>query len=246
MQLLKGIHMLSVTAAVMGSESTIYPVFIEDGSHRILVDTGYPGAQCLPRIDAALQEIGSSIAALTGVILTHQDLDHIGGLPLILQDHKAEVMAHADERPFVEGEKKLVKIVRNAAHNIDSLPREMQEAFKRILENPPTAKVDRLLADGETLPWCGGIDVLHTPGHTPGHICLYVRAAKLLIAGDALVAGGGKLYGPVPEHAADIRAAYDSLKKLLDYDIEKVVCYHGGLAEEGTGRIRAILEAYSG
>ena len=49
-----------------------------------------------------------------------------------------------------------------------------------------TVGVDRIVEDGEELPFCGGITVIHTPGHTPGHICLYIGQNKTLIAGDAL------------------------------------------------------------
>lgn len=246
MQLAKGVHMLPVTVNVIGQDNVINPVLLEDAGSVILVDTGYPGAQCLPRIDAALKEIGFSVGALTGVILTHQDLDHIGGLPAILNDHKVEVMTHADEKPYIQGDKKLIKISKDAAHSLDNLPENVREAFKKVFENPPTAKVDRVLSDGEELPLCGGVTVIHTPGHTPGSICLYVQNAKLLIAGDALAAHNGRLYGPVPEHAADIKEAYRSLQKLQGYDIEKVVCYHGGFAEADNKSIREIIDGFSG
>ncbi|MHB8917725.1 MAG: MBL fold metallo-hydrolase [Desulfocucumaceae bacterium] len=53
------------------------------------------------------------------------------------------------------------------------------------------ADVGRTVADEEELPYCGGITVIHTPGHTPGHICLYHKQSRTLIAGDALFAEGG-------------------------------------------------------
>ena len=84
------------------------------------------------------------------------------------------------------------------------------------------------MEDGEELPFCGGITVIHTPGHTPGHICLYIGQSKTLIAGDALSAEGGKL-GPLPKFASlDWPSAVRSLGKLVRYDVETVICYHGG------------------
>jgi glyoxylase-like metal-dependent hydrolase (beta-lactamase superfamily II) len=51
----------------------------------------------------------------------------------------------------------------------ESLPEEARLLF----ENPPKAKVDETLADNQELSYCGGIQVIFTPGHSPGHISLY-------------------------------------------------------------------------
>ncbi len=99
----------------------------------------------------------------------------------------------------------------------------------------------RTVEDGEELPYGGGTVVIHTPGHTPGHLCLYVKQAKVLIAGDALNVEEGRLIGPRPQHTADIDAARRSLKKLAEYDIETVICYHGGMYRgEPNQRIAAL------
>ena len=90
------------------------------------------------------------------------------------------------------------------------------------------ARVDRTLTDGERLPYCGGIVAIYTPGHTPGHISLYLEPSKVLVAGDALNTSDGRLFGPNPPLTPDIGQATDSLKQLACYDIETVVCYHGG------------------
>jgi glyoxylase-like metal-dependent hydrolase (beta-lactamase superfamily II) len=79
------------------------------------------------------------------------------------------------------------------------------------------------------LPYCGGMTVIFTPGHTPGHICLYLNQSKILVSGDALVVADGELRGPNPQATYDMDTALKSLKKLARYDIETVVCYHGGV-----------------
>ena len=93
-------------------------------------------------------------------------------------------------------------------------------------------RVDRPLTDGELLPYCGGIQIIHTPGHTPGHICLYHAATKTLIAGDSLFVEGGKL-APAPAFInADTPLALQSLIKLTRVDIANVIAYHGGLFQD--------------
>jgi glyoxylase-like metal-dependent hydrolase (beta-lactamase superfamily II) len=75
--------------------------------------------------------------------------------------------------------------------------------------------------------------VIFTPGHTPGHICLYLKKSKTLIAGDALMLVDGKLISSPPELTADPVQAKESLKKLAELDVEPVICYHGGVYQGG-------------
>lgn len=73
--------------------------------------------------------------------------------------------------------------------------------------------------------------MIFTPGHTPGHISLYHSRSKTLVSGDAMVVSNGILRGPIPQMTLDMETATESLKKFLDYDIQQVICYHGGLVE---------------
>jgi glyoxylase-like metal-dependent hydrolase (beta-lactamase superfamily II) len=78
------------------------------------------------------------------------------------------------------------------------------------------------------MPWAGGTEIIATPGHMPGHISLYIKNYRTLIAGDALVIEEGKLAIANPNYTLDISEAKRSIKKLLDYDIQRIICYHGG------------------
>jgi glyoxylase-like metal-dependent hydrolase (beta-lactamase superfamily II) len=141
------------------------------------------------------------------------------------------VLAHEQERPYIVGEKQLVKIsperMAQFYERLSSLPEEQREATIDAFANV-RARVDRTLTNGERLPYCGGISVTHTPGHTPGHISLYLEQSKVLVAGDALNVSDGRLVGPNPPLTPDMDQATSSLKKLAQYDVKTVVCYHGG------------------
>ncbi|MBD2868115.1 MBL fold metallo-hydrolase [Paenibacillus sp. IB182493] len=227
--------MLTVTASMMGKAETIHPTLIWDRDTVLLADTGYPGQ--LPLIRAELEKSGVALGRLNKIVITHQDLDHLGTLPALLSElprGQAEVLATAAERPYIQGEKQLIKITPEAvdlaaASLPPEVPDEWRAAFRRTLEHPPSAPVDAVIEPGMVLPYCGGISVIGTPGHTPGHISLYHRPTKTLIAADALIVEDGRLFGPDPRHCVDPQLAYRSIQALTAYDIEAVICYHGGI-----------------
>lgn len=94
------------------------------------------------------------------------------------------------------------------------------------------ANVDLIVEDGDELPYCGGITVIHTPGH----LCLYHKPSKTLVAGDALNVEGGMLVHAPLLTCLDKEQYAVSLKKLTMFDIRNVICYHGGLYTDDPNR----------
>ena len=213
---------------IRSERGTTRPVLILDGECQILVDTSIP-----LQADAVLlaaKAAGGDPEKLSKVILTHQDLDHMGSLKDILaRCPKIEVLCHEDEAPYIRGDLPPVQL--------EALPKdhELRLAYARRV-----VSVGRTLKDGERLGDCGGILAIHTPGHTPGHLCLYVEKARTLIAGDALNMHDGALTGPNPVYTQDMALACRSLQKLQAFDIERVLTFHGG---EFRGDVRTALQA---
>ncbi|NEU29092.1 MBL fold metallo-hydrolase [Paenibacillus polymyxa] len=206
MEISKGVEMLQLDF----HGNKIHPILLWDREMTVLIDTGFPGQ--IEDLRGAMKKVGVSFDKLKAVILTHQDVDHIGSLPEILQEcgNIVKVYAHELDKPYIQGEVPLLK---------DSQ-----------LEKPPKGKVDDTLTDGQELPFCGRIRVVHTPGHTPGHISLYLEQSKILIAGDSMYSENGILAGIHAPTTPDMSEARISLKKYLELDIASVVCYHGGLS----------------
>lgn len=230
MRLADGVEMLELPIRSFTGQNIIHPTLTWDDDTVVLVDAGFPGQ--LQQIREAMARAGVSFDRLDKVIVTHQDIDHIGGLPDIILEssHKVEVLSHEEEKPYIEGRKPLIKMNQaRLSKRLVSLPEEQRQQAEALFANPPKASVDTAVADGEILPYCGGITVIFTPGHTPGHICLYLNKSKILVTGDALVAADGELRGPNPGATYDMDAALKSLKKLTRYDIETVICYPGGV-----------------
>ncbi|QQE81209.1 MBL fold metallo-hydrolase [Alicyclobacillus sp. SO9] len=232
MKIADGVEMLQLQMNMMGNTSTINPTLLYDENHAVLVDVGMPGE--LDALKAAVEQAGVPFNRIDGVILTHQDLDHVGGIQDVLQalDKPVEVYAHPEDQPYIEGDKEPIKMTReNVDQLLERLPQEVHEQVKTLFSNLPTAKVTETVYDGEVLPLFGGVQVIYTPGHTPGHISLYHQPSKTLIAGDATVSENGKIIGPNPQATLEMPIALDSEKKFAMLDISKAICYHGGLCE---------------
>lgn len=230
MKIANGIYMLEISTDIMGTPSVINPTMICDNDTVILIDSGYPGQ--LPQIREAIEKAGVSFDKINIVILTHQDIDHVGSLLSIQKElpNRIEVLAHMEEKAYIQGEKLPVKVAQLQSQ-LNSLPKEMKVLYEKMKAFYETNKsnVSKTITDGEELPYCGGITVIYTPGHTPGHICLYLKHYKILIAGDTLNVEDGLLVQAAQFTNFDMDLSIKSLNKLTKYDIETVICYHGGL-----------------
>jgi glyoxylase-like metal-dependent hydrolase (beta-lactamase superfamily II) len=249
MRIANGVEMLELSANLAFGADLICPTLIWDAEEAILVDAGLPGQ--LPQFKEAMEKAGVPFGRFKRIVITHHDMDHTGGLSAMLRasPHPIEVLAHEEEVPYIEAERPPLRLLQLEAQ-MAAMPEPQRSQIKvfydglRVSYPNHRAQVDRKVADGEELPDCGGITVIHTPGHTPGHICLYLKPSRTLVAGDALTVRGSTLQPPLPSTVLDPQAARESLLKLARYDIEAVICYHGGLYRgDAGGRIAELARA---
>jgi glyoxylase-like metal-dependent hydrolase (beta-lactamase superfamily II) len=240
MRIAEGIEMLELNLGPM----TINPTILYDKDSLVLIDTGMPGSA--PVILELVKQTGIGDIPLRSIILTHQDIDHIGGLPAFLAygDEAPIVFAHEDDKGAINGTQPMLKMIpERLAGFLQQVPEATRSQFEQTFLHPSRPNVDHTIVDGETLPIAGGLTVIHTPGHTPGHVSLFHQPSKTLIAGDAMIAENGELKGPRPSNTPDMEKALQSLKKFKDFDIETVICYHGGRIQGGVNkRIAALVD----
>jgi glyoxylase-like metal-dependent hydrolase (beta-lactamase superfamily II) len=86
-----------------------------------------------------------------------------------------------------------------------------------------------------------GLRVIATPGHTPGHVCVFDPAGSLIILGDAMNNTESKLGGPNPQYTADMAQAHQSVKKLAKLTFERAVFGHGEPIDKGASQAIAKL-----
>lgn len=151
-----------------------------------IIDAGMRGS--LPRLHAAIGTLGRSPAEIARFVVTHAHPDHIGGAG------GAEIFVHPADRR------------RDLRLNGGTLVR--RAAVRRL-----GATTD--LIDDSIMPVLGGLRVVHTPGHTPGSVCLYAEGEGLLFSGDALWCDArGVLHRPNRYWSEDLRAARGSVARL--------------------------------
>jgi glyoxylase-like metal-dependent hydrolase (beta-lactamase superfamily II) len=82
------------------------------------------------------------------------------------------------------------------------------------------------IQDGQVLPMLGGLQVVHTPGHTPGSICLYSARHKLLFTGDVLQVIRGKVTFASAVFSDDMALARASVARMAELDVETIAFSH--------------------
>ena len=155
--------------------------------------------------------------ALEKILLTHGHIDHAGG---------AAELASRLGIP-IEGPQ------REEAFWIDQLPQQCEMfGFPHCEAFAP----DRWLEDGDRVEFGKvALDVIHTPGHTPGHVCFFHAPSKLALVGDVLFAGSiGRTDFPRGDHAALLRSIREKLWPLGD-DVE-FIPGHGPMSTFGEER----------
>lgn len=232
---MESVVVLDVPFIFGGAETNhLYPVLLQDGQELVLVDCAYPGF--VGKLQEAALAASADLDKITKVIITHHDYDHMGSLAELKRTYpRLQVLASALDTPHISGQRKSLRL-EQAEALYDSLPEEQKEGaryIQKLFANVEPAAVDRQLSHGELLPWCGGIQVIATPGHMPGHISLYHAGSKTLIAGDALALEDGRLVLANPEYTLDMESALESVRRLMDYEIDTVICYHGGIFRGG-------------
>lgn len=196
-----------------------------------IIDTGFRAS--VPKIIDCVHGLGRSPAEISLIIITHNHFDHAGGLSELRKLSRAKVAAHKADMYDANGQLPYPRFVQKT---LQVRPFSALRSFLGI----GSSDVDIQLSGGEVLQPLGGLNVIHTPGHTPGSMCLFSPRHKLLIVGDVLVKHSQTIHFPHKSASTDLPQAIKSVQKLAGLDVE-IICFgHGRPFKENA---RAKLQA---
>lgn len=212
--------------ALMQSQGIrVHAFLLDDGRDLTLIDTLFSADAEV--IVGAIAALGKTPAAIKHIVLTHAHRAHLGGLARLKSLSNARVYCHEWEADIVRGERRIQQATLLPKRPYRVWPSQIAARF---LRHTP-CDVDQFIADGD---WVGPLQVVGTPGHTPGHVAFHWPDRRAVFAGDALVT-----YPQLDEGWAgfmlNTHQNRQSVRKLADLDPEYVGVGHGSPILSGGG-----------
>lgn len=195
-----GVHRLALPLGIHGVP-TVSAYLLHDDAGDTLVDCGIAAPGPLAGRDpcgalaAALAEVGSSLERITRLVVTHAHIDHFGIAGEVVRRSGGELWLHEAglldlakyDDPDEAVDNRTLMLADHGLYGRD-LTATSEGLRDWLPVMPSVGRPDRLLAGGETFAagdrtW----EIVHTPGHSPGHVCLFSAADALLCSGDHLL-----------------------------------------------------------
>jgi glyoxylase-like metal-dependent hydrolase (beta-lactamase superfamily II) len=218
MEIAPGVHAIRLLS--------VYAFLISE-PRMTLIDTGHIGSG--RRVERFVRGIDRSMAELDRIICTHAHPDHIGAVRELAADREVEVLMHPADLAGLSVRLRDAVANRNRGQLIAYFTRHPGEATP--------------IVDGQVLPMLGGLEVVHTPGHTPGSVCLYARAHKLLFTGDVLQVIRGRVTFASAVFSDDMALARASVERMAELDVETIAFSHYPPWREGANEVLGQLAA---
>lgn len=198
-----------------------YTVPVPDGV--LVVDAGWDSDECWDAFLAGLASAGAGLDDVVGVVVTHVHPDHYGLAERIRASSPAWIGVHPAERPRIaEGEHDRVRVIEDMAEWLHQAgaPASEQAALAAdaadMRSRISTVVPEHDLVDGQVVPGTdGALVAVHTPGHTPGHLCFHDRQRRLLFTGDHVLPRVTPNISKRPQSDVDpLRDFMDSVRKI--------------------------------
>jgi glyoxylase-like metal-dependent hydrolase (beta-lactamase superfamily II) len=207
---------------------TANPYLLIDPAGLTLIDAGLPGSD--RKILRYLEGLGYAAKDLKRILITHSDFDHVGGLAALQAASGARIYASA-----VEAQAMLDRHASRPLKPRSVIVKVLFDAMARLFK-PARVQVDELLMDGQVLPVLGGLQVIETPGHTPGHLSFFAPSAGILFCGDSIVSGESGLRGSRGANNWDQPRSDASVRKQAALGAHILCSGHGPVVMDAAGK----------
>jgi len=217
-EIIKGVYLIGGSDITSSDDAAIYLIDFQETL--VLIDAG--AGRSSSQIVRNIEMLGLNPADVSHLILTHCHIDHIGSAPFFQQQYGTKIIIHELDAKAVE-----------SGDSLKTAANWYGTTF------PPT-KIDGKLSDSHEKLKFGDevLHCLHTPGHTPGSIAVYLdRGGKRILFGQDIHGPFHKAFG------SDINAWKKSMRKLLDLDADILCEGHFGIFQP-KDRVRAYIERY--
>jgi len=223
---------------------------VRDHDGYALIDSGMDTPPCAEALETHLAALGVPLAALHTIVATHCHPDHLGQASKLRVRSGARIWLHAQDAPLVRplqplGDADLGALVVWLARY--GFPPDEAEQAREAVDTGQGAtyllEPDRLLEGGEVLevgPY--RFEVVWTPGHTPGHVCLYEPTRRLLLTGDHLFAKAAPNVRLMSFSPIDTMGRYvASLERIAALPAQRALPAHGEPFEQVADRAGQVI-----
>lgn len=219
---------------------------IVGGEELTIIDAGWGGIpETRAALSGALSELGFEVSAVRRALITHAHRDHYTFATELRDDHGASISLGEHER------ENIVRALNNDRGGL--IERLAQAGASHLMQsspgrprNTPWSTPDRWLTDGDVVPLPGvpdGLTVVHTPGHTRGHVVYVDRARSLSFTGDHVLSRITPSIGYEPDPSESPLAKFlDSLRKMLLLPDALLLPAHGPIGLSVHERVHELLE----
>jgi glyoxylase-like metal-dependent hydrolase (beta-lactamase superfamily II) len=206
------------------------------GGGLVLLDTGWPADTAWEALTAGLESIGAGVADVRGVLVSHMHLDHAGLTGRLREASGAWIAMHPADRAVIAnfGLRDPERAVPLEVAFLRSLGASAEEAAASV-GSPQGYRAftsmclpDRELADGDLADVPGWrLRAVHTPGHTPGHVCFVDELSQRMFAGDHILPRiTPNISVQAVEGVHPLADYLESLAKVRDLDVDEVMPAH--------------------